>query len=104
VSKIHGHLDRFLKWWLTIPVQVTGEMTRAWAPHCDARVLHAPTECPYCDQYPEWQHYRVVAGIAFTGQTPKDNNYDTECPSDHWRGLAGAHDWPGNTPEGYPSP
>ena len=104
MSKMHRYLDRFLKWWLTIPIEVSGQMTTAWAPHCDSRVLHAPTECYYCDKYPEWQHYRIVAGISFTGQTPKDNNFNTPCPSDQHRGQGGAHVWSGNTPEGYPPP
>lgn len=39
-------------------------------PHCDTRVLHAPRECPYCDELPEWQQLRIAWGIAFTGHDP----------------------------------
>ncbi len=38
--------------------------------HCDARVLHAPGECQYCDLHPEWQELRKAWGIAFTGHLP----------------------------------
>jgi len=40
-------------------------------PHCDSRVLHAPGECEFCDQRPEWQALRQAWGIAFTGHVPK---------------------------------
>jgi hypothetical protein len=40
-------------------------------PHCDQRVLHAPGECEYCDQRPDWQALREAWGIAFTGHIPK---------------------------------
>ena len=43
----------------------------AQAPHCDQRVLHAPSECEFCDQRPEWQELRRAWGIAFTGHTPR---------------------------------
>lgn len=39
-------------------------------PHCDARILHAPGECEYCDLHPEWQELRKMWGIAFTGHLP----------------------------------
>lgn len=39
-------------------------------PHCDARILHAPGTCEYCDQVPEWQLLRRAWGIAFTGCVP----------------------------------
>lgn len=69
---------------------------RAYAPHCDSSVLHAPGQCAYCDHYPDWQAYRQVARIAFTGQDPKDD--EVACPSDQRRGPAGAHVWRGNRP------
>jgi hypothetical protein len=53
-------------------------------PHCDARVLHAPKTCDYCDQHPEWQALRVAWGIAFTGWTPEGS--ELPCPADHSRG------------------
>jgi hypothetical protein len=74
------------------PTQV-GEF---FAPHCDQAVLHAPSTCQHCDAYPAWQHYRQVAGIAFTGQEPVDR--EVPCPSDARRGRGGAHAWGGNRP------
>lgn len=41
-------------------------------PHCDARILHAPTECQFCDAHPDWQDLRIAWGIAFTGYEPED--------------------------------
>jgi hypothetical protein len=40
-------------------------------PHCDPRALHQPSECQYCDLYPEWQALREAWGIAFTGHPPR---------------------------------
>lgn len=67
-----------------------------FAPHCDQAVLHAPSTCEHCDAYPAWQHYRQVAGIAFTGQEPAEGQ--VPCPSDARRGRGGAHAWGGNRP------
>lgn len=72
---------------------------RADAPHCDASVLHAPGECVYCDHYPDWQAYRRLARIAFTGQPPGGDADLAPCPSDYRRGRAGAHVWGGNQPQ-----
>ena len=46
-------------------------MTDPAYPHCDSRVLHAPSECDYCDGHPEWQELRKAWGIAFTGHPPR---------------------------------
>ncbi len=43
------------------------EGDRAFAPHCDQRILHPPGECVYCDGYPDWQELRTRWGIGFTG-------------------------------------
>ncbi len=53
-------------------------------PHCDQRILHAPGECAYCDEYREWQSLRKAWGIAFTGYTPEGR--ELPCPADHARG------------------
>lgn len=66
-------------------------------PHCDARVLHAPGECRFCDEYPLLQKAREVWGIAFTGRG-LDGHAAILCPSDMARGVGGAHTWPGNRP------
>lgn len=71
-------------------------------PHCDQSVLHAPGECRYCDAHPDWQAYRQMVGIAFTGHTPTPW-YDggpmlLPCPSDARRGTGEAHVWGGNRP------
>ena len=65
-------------------------------PHCDTAVLHAPTECFYCDAHPLWQDLRLGWGIAFTGHEPGDGQ--VPCPSDTRRGTGGAHVWGGNRP------
>lgn len=65
-------------------------------PHCDSSVLHAPGECTYCDNKPEWQELRKGWRIAFTGHNPVED--EVSCPSDSRRGLAGAHVWSGNIP------
>lgn len=72
-------------------------MSRAFAPHCDQRVLHAPGECVHCDHYPDWQELRKTQGIAFTGHEPSE--FQGPCPSDFNRGIAGAHVWGGNRPK-----
>lgn len=66
-------------------------------PHCDQSVLHAPGECRFCDECPDWQAYRQLAGIAFTGHEPKPL-YDggppeAPCPSDYRRGTGHAYSW-----------
>ena len=56
---------------------------RAFAPHCDQRVLHQPGICWACDLYPDWQDLRVKWGVAFTGQKPMP--WEMPCPADHHR-------------------
>lgn len=70
-------------------------------PHCDMRVLHAPDECDFCDNHPEWQELRQAWGIAFTGHPPTEGQL--MCPSDVARGMAGAHVWGGNRPSSFSS-
>lgn len=72
---------------------------RAYAPHCDSSILHAPGVCEYCDHYPDWQELRKLWRIAFTGE-PSDEHTAPD-PSSHFRPVAVSHQWPGNTPEGY---
>lgn len=77
------------------PDQVEPEQLARY-PHCDSRVLHAPGECDYCDQHPDWQALRAEGWrINFTGHADPDK---APCPSDAQRGLGGAHIWPGNRP------
>lgn len=66
-------------------------MERAFAPHCDQCVLHAPGECKYCDEYSDWQELRKLWGIAFTGHQPTE--HEMSCPSDFFRGLGAAGQW-----------
>lgn len=79
--------------------QARQDDSRAYAPHCDPRVLHAPGECVYCDHYPDWQNYRQVAHIAFTNHPAEDGQ--GPCPADAVRGVGGAHVWGGNRPRRY---
>lgn len=50
-------------------------------------------ECEYCDYYPEWQEYREVARINYTGH--QDPN-KAPCPSTTWRSLETIEKWGGN--------
>jgi len=71
--------------------------TRAYAPHCDSSILHAPGACQYCDSYPDFQEYRVLARIAFTGS---EEELGTEqlapCPSTQFRSPETRDLWQGN--------
>lgn len=63
---------------------MTPSKERAFAPHCDARILHAPGQCWACDLYPDWQELREKWGIAFTGQQPLTGVAGNQlpCPAD----------------------
>lgn len=64
--------------------------------HCDSSVLHAPGECEFCDKYgKEWQDYRILARINFTGHHDEDK---APCPSEHFRSVETINHWPGNRP------
>ena len=68
-------------------------MPRAQFPHCDSRVLHAPTECVYCDHYPEAQQERIDNKINFTGHHDTDKKM---CPAESARALDNINRWGGN--------
>ncbi len=63
-------------------------------PHCDARILHPPGECHYCDKS-GLQEVREAWGIAFTGQVTKGLK---SCPADQARSSESLNSWPGNRP------
>jgi hypothetical protein len=71
-------------------------MEKAKYPHCDARVLHAPGECKYCDLYPDEQQKRDLLGINFTGHT--DSN-KLPCPATQARPIETINRWYGNVPQ-----
>ena len=75
--------------------EVRAEVTeeRAYAPHCDQRVLHAPGECRHCDHYPDWQQARTVQGINFTGHYEDGKSL---CPSQMSRSIDKIEAWYGN--------
>lgn len=78
---------------------------RAFAPHCDARILHAPGECWACDLYPDWQALREKWGIAFSGQSPLTGVAGNQlpCPADYNRPPGSKKDhrlWGPNTAQG----
>jgi hypothetical protein len=77
-------------------------MSRAYAPHCDQAVLHAPGECQYCDEYPDWQEYRIVAQIAFTGHEPEGQQ--VRCPAEQRRPINTINRWYGNVPHKHEEP
>ena len=66
-------------------------------PHCDGKVLHAPGECKYCDDHPDWQALRVTWGIAFTGWEPNEAEKELPCPAWYARGD-NCQKWGGNVP------
>ena len=70
---------------------------KAFAPHCDGRVLHSPGLCPYCDNYPDDQHKRLDNDIPFTDQLKDD---EPLLPGED-RTAGSSRSWPGNRPEGY---
>lgn len=63
-------------------------------PHCDQRVLHAPSECQYCDAFPERQALRQAWGICFTGYEPE--GAELPCPADFARPGGLCEKWSGN--------
>lgn len=64
-------------------------------PHCDQGVLHAPKECEFCDEHPEWQALREAWRINFTGQKDPEK---APCPSETRRSLEVINMWDGNRP------
>lgn len=72
-------------------------MRRAYMPHCDSSILHAPGACVYCDKYPDYQEARKVARIAFTG-SPEERGTDdlAPCPSTWFRDPDTRDRWGGN--------
>ena len=60
-------------------------------PHCDSNVLHAPSECEYCDHYPEEQENRIKNNINFTGHG--------NDPATDVRPLTTIYRWAGNVPK-----
>jgi len=66
-------------------------------PHCDQRILHAPSDgCKYCNQRPEWQELREAWGIAFTGHLPDPGSDILMCPADYIRDAEDYNAWGGN--------
>lgn len=64
-------------------------------PHCDSSILHKPGECQFCDMHPDWQQYREMARINFTGQADEGK---APCPSNWFRPASARDRWPGNVP------
>lgn len=65
------------------------------APHCDGDVLHAPSECQYCDEFPDRQAQRVKDKVNFTGHHDPSKK---PCPAEVRRDLDTINKWPGNRP------
>lgn len=69
-------------------------------PHCDSLILHSPGTCMYCDDHPDWQQYRLGAGIAFSDTDPlvvRDQGL-APCPSIFHRSSAVRDQWANNLP------
>lgn len=71
---------------------------RAFAPHCDQWVLHAPGRCQHCDKYSDWQKMREMWDVNFTGE--RDPN-KRPCPSEERRPLERIERWGGNRARRY---
>ncbi len=70
-------------------------------PHCDSRVLHAPSACIYCDKFPEWQELRQTWGICFSGEQVSDERPIGD-PADlavMFKKRTDYNNWPGNRPQ-----
>ena len=62
-------------------------------PHCDALILHAPKQCAYCDEHPDWQALRVLWGINFTGE---HDPAKAPCPAERLRPMQIIDHWHNN--------
>lgn len=65
-------------------------------PHCDAKVLHRPGLCKYCDGHPDWQQLRVTWGINFTDYDQDPNLLPDPATQD--RSIQNINRWGGNYP------
>lgn len=74
---------------------LAGDRERAYAPHCDPRVLHAPGECKHCDKYPDWQGVRELWVINFTRHRDPEK---LVCPAETRRTVGVIELWGGNVP------
>jgi hypothetical protein len=67
--------------------------------HCDARIIHKPGECKYCDQYgTKQQDNRIKYRVCFTNHTPESETsgyYIHPCPAMFARGET-VNSWHGN--------
>lgn len=77
------------------PIQEAFRIIRQF-PHCDQRILHAPSECEFCDKHRDWQELREAWGIAFTGYEPEGT--ELPDPATHARGEKNLNAWGGNRP------
>lgn len=81
---------------------MTEQPKRAYMPHCDSSILHAPGACEYCDEYPDWQEYRKIARIAFSGTEDETGSSGlAPCPSTFFRAPEQRDAWGGNRTTGY---
>jgi hypothetical protein len=62
-------------------------------PHCDSRVLHAPGECVFCDDFPKKQALRMYGRVNFTGHHDANKR---PCPAEQVRDLDHIERWVGN--------
>ena len=62
-------------------------------PHCDQRILHAPGQCVYCDQFGPLQEARLDQRVNFTGEYREGFS---QCPAERERPLETINRWYGN--------
>lgn len=90
-------------------------MSGMTAPHCDPTILHRSGICWACDLRPDWQAYREMAMIAFTGDedelgiVPNWSGYRQDgtytpgkapCPSTWFRSPENRDHWGPNRAQG----
>jgi hypothetical protein len=64
-------------------------------PHCDARILHIPSDCVYCAKATWLQKEREDRGVSNTGHS----NRSWPCPADKVRSKSSQNSWGGNRPK-----
>ena len=65
-------------------------------PHCDARIMHIPGVCTFCDAS-GLQEVRACWGKAYTGQEPEGDQ--APCPANEARSDESLYSWGGNRPQ-----
>ncbi len=79
--------------------EISWDQVGCQAPHCDARILHAPGECDTCDleEMKALHVERELVGVNYTGHSDRP----FPCPVDKARAADNYNAWGGNRPTKY---